>query len=276
MSEAPPESLDLPAYLRRVEYAGEREASPSVLEALHQAHATHIPFENLDIFLGRAIELDLASLQAKLVAGRRGGYCFEQNLLFSSVLQAFGFAVTQLAARVRRGNGVLLPRTHMMLEVEAGGRQWLADVGFGSDGLLAPVPLGTAKSRASTAGHSVSSTRPGSGCCSPLAAAPGRICTRSRRSRSFASTTSSRVTTRRRIRRRASRRSPPRSGLRRTCATRSAIATTARIVPATSSAARSATMTRCWTCWRETFGLRFPPGTRFRAPSSTISGNPHR
>ena len=128
--------------MRRIEYAGPHDASRAALEALHQAHATHIPFENLDVLLGRGIALDLASLQAKLVAGRRGGYCFEQNLLFSAVLQAFGFAVTQLAARVRLGTDVLRPRTHMTLLVAAGGRQWLADVGFGAAGPLLPVPLG--------------------------------------------------------------------------------------------------------------------------------------
>ena len=142
MPEGGPEHLALPAYLRRIEYAGERKASCAVLEALHAAHVTHIPFENLDILLGREIALDLASLQAKLVAGRRGGYCFEQNLLFSAVLRAFGFTVTQLAARVRLATDVLRPRTHMTTLVAVDGRQWLADVGFGAAGPLLPVPFG--------------------------------------------------------------------------------------------------------------------------------------
>jgi len=134
--------LDLPAYLRRIEYAGERKASRAVLEALHQAHVTHIPFENLDILLGRSIALDLGTLQAKLVAGRRGGYCFEQNLLFAAVLRSFGFAVTQLAARVRLGADSLRPRTHMTLQVDVDGGRWLVDVGFGAAGPLLPVPHG--------------------------------------------------------------------------------------------------------------------------------------
>jgi len=136
-----PGALDLDAYLRRIEYDGSRSANPATLEALHRAHVTHIPFENLDVLLGRGIALDLASLQAKLVAGRRGGYCFEQNLLFSAVLQAFGFDVTQLAARVRLGSSVLRPRTHMTLAVEVDGARWLTDVGFGAQGPLAPVLL---------------------------------------------------------------------------------------------------------------------------------------
>ena len=147
MSEGEAEALDLPAYLRRIEYAGERKPSRPVFEALHQAHVTHIPFENLDILLGRAIALDLVSLQAKLVAGRRGGFCFEQNLLFAAVLRAFGFTVTQLAARVRLGADTLRARTHMTLQVEVDGALWLADVGFGAAGPLRPVPQGGDVSR---------------------------------------------------------------------------------------------------------------------------------
>jgi N-hydroxyarylamine O-acetyltransferase len=141
MSPTDGDLLDLGAYLRRVEYDGPREPTPGVLEGLHLAHVTHIPFENLDPFLGRPVRLDLASLQAKLVAGRRGGYCFEQNTLFAAALEALGFRVTRLAARVRSGAASILPRTHMLLEVDAGREPWLADVGFGGEGLLRPVPL---------------------------------------------------------------------------------------------------------------------------------------
>lgn len=133
--------LDLPAYLARIEYAGARRATAEVLHALHLAHATHIPFENLDVLAGRPIRLDVASLQAKLVGARRGGYCFEQNLLFAAVLRAFGFAVVPLAARVRYRTNRVLPRTHMLLRVEAEGGRWIADVGFGGEGLLLPLPL---------------------------------------------------------------------------------------------------------------------------------------
>ncbi|MFL5540406.1 MAG: arylamine N-acetyltransferase family protein [Longimicrobiaceae bacterium] len=135
-------SLDLAAYLRRVEYEGALEPTEEVLRALHLAHATHIPFENLDILLGRPIRLDLDSLQAKLVGGGRGGYCFEQNSLFAAVLEEVGFPVTRLAARVRYGTQAVLPRTHMLMLVRCDGRTWLADVGFGAEGLLHPVPFG--------------------------------------------------------------------------------------------------------------------------------------
>jgi N-hydroxyarylamine O-acetyltransferase len=139
------DDLDLDAYLGRIGYSGRLQPVPAVLEAIHLAHATHIPFENLDILLQRPIRLDLASLQAKLVTGARGGYCFEQNLLFSAVLQRLGFSVRQLAARVLYGSRRKLPRTHILLLVEVDGATWLADVGFGLEGLLLPVPFGSSR-----------------------------------------------------------------------------------------------------------------------------------
>jgi N-hydroxyarylamine O-acetyltransferase len=148
MTDAPaPAGLDLDAYLRRIGYAGDLAPTRATLDALHFAHATHIPFENLDILLGVPIRLDLATLQRKLVAAERGGYCFEQNRLFAAVLIAAGFAVTPLAARVHLGNDTLRPRTHMTLRVEVDGRALLADVGFGASGPLLPVPFDGSEAR---------------------------------------------------------------------------------------------------------------------------------
>src|SRR5688572_15229707 len=134
--------MQLDAYLKRIEYSGDLRPSAAVLAALHLAHATHIPFENLDVLRGVPIRLDLDSLQAKLVDARRGGYCFEHNLLFSAVLEDLGFAVTRLAARVRQRRSDVAPRTHMLLLVDVDGQTLLADVGFGAEGLLLPVPFG--------------------------------------------------------------------------------------------------------------------------------------
>src|SRR5262249_13238611 len=92
--------FDLAAYLKRIGQAGALQPDYATLAALHLAHATHIPFENLDILLGRPIRLDIGSLQEKMVRGARGGYCFEQNLLFAAALEAIGFRFTQLAGRV--------------------------------------------------------------------------------------------------------------------------------------------------------------------------------
>jgi N-hydroxyarylamine O-acetyltransferase len=88
--------------------------------------------------LGRTIELDLDSVQDKLVRRPRGGYCFEHNTLFAAVLERLGYAVTRLSARVNPSRPG--PRTHMTLRVVADGSPWLADVGFGAS-LLEPLSL---------------------------------------------------------------------------------------------------------------------------------------
>lgn len=131
--------FDLPTYARRIQYSGTFEPTLETLRGLHLAHATQIPFENLDVLLGRPIRLDPDSLFAKLVTGRRGGYCFEQNALFAAALEAIGFAVTPLAARVRAGATQMRPRSHMLLAVEIEGKTWIADVGFGADVFLHPI-----------------------------------------------------------------------------------------------------------------------------------------
>jgi N-hydroxyarylamine O-acetyltransferase len=132
--------LDLDAYLARVGYGGPRRPDADTLRALHEAHVAAVPFENLDILLGRPISLELPALERKLVHDRRGGYCFEQNTLLRAALEGLGFTVTSLAARVR-GGGILRPRTHMLLRVDLPHGPMLADVGFGGDGPVHPVPL---------------------------------------------------------------------------------------------------------------------------------------
>ncbi|HJV91661.1 MAG TPA: arylamine N-acetyltransferase [Holophagaceae bacterium] len=133
--------LRLDDYLTRVGLP--RPAGPGLqaLTDLHEAHVRAIPFENVDIQLGRSISLALPDLEAKLVRGGRGGYCFEQNTLFRAALEAVGFQVEAFEARVRTGTDLVLPRTHMLLQVRVGGRAWLCDVGFGGGGPFRPVPM---------------------------------------------------------------------------------------------------------------------------------------
>jgi N-hydroxyarylamine O-acetyltransferase len=135
------EELDVDAYLARIGYGGPTEPTEGALRGLHRAHAISIPFENLDIALGRGIRIDLPGIQDKLLLRQRGGYCFEHNLLFATLLERLGFSVVRLAGRVRMGNTRVLPSTHMTLSVSADGKPWLADVGFGGEGLIEPVPL---------------------------------------------------------------------------------------------------------------------------------------
>jgi N-hydroxyarylamine O-acetyltransferase len=130
----------LAAYFDRIGYTGPHEASGETLAALHRLHPQAIPFENIDTLLGLTPRLDLESIFAKLVSARRGGYCFEHNLLFRAVLETIGFETTGLAARVLWADpDAMPPRTHMMLLVETPDETWLADVGFGGMTLTSPL-----------------------------------------------------------------------------------------------------------------------------------------
>ncbi|MBI5431221.1 MAG: arylamine N-acetyltransferase [Planctomycetes bacterium] len=135
--------LSLDAYFARIGYAGGAEPTLATLSELVRAHAGAIPFENLDVLLGRRIALDEDALAAKLVDARRGGYCFEQNGLLLAVLERLGFSVAPLSARVRfqRPRDFVPPRTHVFLRVELDGVSWLADVGVGGLSLSAPLRL---------------------------------------------------------------------------------------------------------------------------------------
>jgi len=130
---------DLEAYLTRVGLGGR----PS-LGQLHRAHVSSIPFENLQSHGGEPVSLAGLDLERKLVAARRGGYCFEHNLLFAGALQELGFEVEPMLARVRWAAppGTVRPRGHLVLRVTGEGGVWHADVGFGAGTLLEPIPFG--------------------------------------------------------------------------------------------------------------------------------------
>jgi N-hydroxyarylamine O-acetyltransferase len=138
-----PGSLRLDAYFERIGHRGDARPGLANLAAIHALHAAAIPFENLSPLLGEAVKLDIESLQDKLVARRRGGWCFEQNLLFAHVLRAMGYPLKTLAARVRWNvlPHVTSPRSHCLLLVEAEGERRIADVGFGGLILTAPLRL---------------------------------------------------------------------------------------------------------------------------------------
>ena len=135
--------MDLAAYFARIGYDGAVEPTLATLNGIVQAHVQSIPFENLDVLAGRPIDLSPAALERKLVQSRRGGYCFEQNGLLLLVLQAIGFDVAPLSARVRYGRpaGMIPPRTHLFLRVEIDGASWLADVGVGGLSMTSAIRL---------------------------------------------------------------------------------------------------------------------------------------
>jgi N-hydroxyarylamine O-acetyltransferase len=135
--------IDLGAYLQRIGWSGPLAPDRASLQRLAAQHAAAIPFENLSPLLGRPVPLDLASLQAKLVAAGRGGYCFEHNTLFAEVLRRVGFTVSTLAARVlwNRPEDAITPRSHMLLRVDLPEGPWIADVGFGGLTLTGTLAL---------------------------------------------------------------------------------------------------------------------------------------
>jgi len=140
-------SIDLAAYFERIGFSGPARPAPTLdtLRALHLLHPQTIPFENLDVLIGRPVRLDLESVQRKLVESRRGGYCYEHNLLFRSVLQTLSFRVRSFAGRVLWGRDApeMPARTHMLLLVDLDEGTFLTDVGFGGMTLSAPLALQT-------------------------------------------------------------------------------------------------------------------------------------
>ena len=134
-------AFDIDAYFARIGHPDAGDASLETLKALYRRHPQAIPFENIDPFLGQPVQLDLASLRKKLIADRRGGYCFEHNLIFMHALKALGFEVSGLAARVLWGQpeDAITARSHMLLRVELDGQSHIADVGFGGMTLTAPL-----------------------------------------------------------------------------------------------------------------------------------------
>lgn len=140
------------AYLRRIEFpttdAARIQPTAENLRALHVAHMLSVPFENLDIALGRPIVLDREKIYRKIVVARRGGFCYELNGLFSWLLEQLGFEVTLLSARDLHDDGTFgLEFDHLTLLVrcpadDAPQTPWLADVGWG-DSFLEPLRLDT-------------------------------------------------------------------------------------------------------------------------------------
>ena len=146
--------LDLDAYRRRIGFAGALAPTRDCLARLIQAHAAAIPFETIEVLAHRVPRLDLAGLQDKMVRQRRGGYCFEQNTLFRAVLQAVGFDVQPMEARIRSGvpADVVTARTHLATRVVLDGVAHLVDVGCSSVAPMAPLVLASRDRQAAGSG----------------------------------------------------------------------------------------------------------------------------
>jgi N-hydroxyarylamine O-acetyltransferase len=133
--------LRLDHYLHRIGVHGSPGATADGLRRIHRAHREAFLFENLSIQTGGTISVALPDIEKKFLDERRGGYCFEHNTLFAAALADLGIASTTLLGRVRRGPPAERGRTHMVLRVPMGGTVWLADVGFGAQSLIEPIPL---------------------------------------------------------------------------------------------------------------------------------------
>jgi N-hydroxyarylamine O-acetyltransferase len=133
-------SIDLDAYLARVGLSAAPGVDENGLRELHDAQFHSIPFENLDIHLGREILLDPESLSKKLVGKLRGGYCFELNGLLLLAMNALGFTARPLLARVHLGDSPT-SLTHQISLVSLEGRDWIVDAGFGAGGPRRPYLL---------------------------------------------------------------------------------------------------------------------------------------
>lgn len=143
-SGPPADAVDLQAYCRRIGYGGPLEPTLATLRALQAHHVAAIPFEAIDVLLDRGIDISPTAVDAKLIAGGRGGYCYEQNGLLRRVLAAIGFEVDPLVGAVRwqaLPGAPPPPRSHMALLVTIDGAPWLVDVGFGSAVPAAPVRI---------------------------------------------------------------------------------------------------------------------------------------
>lgn len=135
--------MNLEAYLNRIGYSGPRTPTLDVLRGIVFAHSCVIPFENLDVLAGKGISLEDEAVERKIIYNRRGGYCFEQNSLLMRALQAIGFSVKPMSARVRLmlAPEAVPPRTHLCLRVDIDCCPWLADVGIGGLSPTAPFRL---------------------------------------------------------------------------------------------------------------------------------------
>ena len=134
-------TYNLEAYANRIGYGGKFEPTLAVLQDIALAHASHIPFESLDVLLGNPILLDPASLENKLVTSNRGGYCFEQNGLMLGVLAQIGFQVQPLSGRVRifSTRDQIPGRTHLFVKVTIAEEDYFFDVGVGGFSLTSPI-----------------------------------------------------------------------------------------------------------------------------------------
>jgi N-hydroxyarylamine O-acetyltransferase len=149
------------AYLGRIGVEPIGRPDAKALEALHHANIHAIVFENLDIHLGRPIEIDVPRVFDKIIRNDRGGFCYELNALFGSLLVSLGYDVSVHAARVVTSGSRWIPFGHVCLTVKCEGKDWLVDVGFGNS-FQRPLEIGKPGEQSDVGGtHILSSVEEG-------------------------------------------------------------------------------------------------------------------
>lgn len=131
--------MRLERYLARVGLSQPLPPTAETLRRLHVAHLGTFPFDNLEIQRHGTIRVDLPSIEQKFLGGTTGGYCFEHNTLFAAVLRELGFETALVLCHIGPPERGAL--THLIVRVTIDGKPWLADVGFGGEGPLEPLPI---------------------------------------------------------------------------------------------------------------------------------------
>lgn len=134
--------FDLKTYYGRIGFEPTgNESGAELLDAVHYKHITSIPFEAIEPYMDREVAVDIDSVFEKLVTRRRGGYCFEQNELLCSALNAAGIHTYGVLARCAGPDGAFGAHSHRMNVAEADGVRYIADVGYGGDCFVHPLRL---------------------------------------------------------------------------------------------------------------------------------------
>jgi N-hydroxyarylamine O-acetyltransferase len=121
--------LNVDTYLRRICYEGDLQPDLETLQRLHSLHVTHIPYENLDILQGMSYHLETSALFQKMIVEKRGGYCYELAGLFACLLEALGYTVSMVSARIHQTDGTIGEEFDHAVLIVSLERRWLVDVG---------------------------------------------------------------------------------------------------------------------------------------------------
>lgn len=132
--------MDKIKYLERINFTDAITITDEVLTSLHKKHIFQVPFENLDIFYKNLFDLDIEKIYQKIINDRRGGFCYELNLLFNWLLTQIGFSSKIIACRIFNDDGTLGPAFDHMAVFVKNQKDFLIDVGYG-DLFITPIEI---------------------------------------------------------------------------------------------------------------------------------------